>query len=62
MYNILFSDFLLVGKSSFTSKHGCASKHVNYGKEVVADVVIVSFQNMQKVKRHFSITERLLEQ
>ncbi|GFQ64081.1 hypothetical protein TNCT_121141 [Trichonephila clavata] len=60
MHDALFNDFLLIGESSFTAKHGRASKYINYGKEVGADVVIVSFQNMQKVKEHFSITERLL--
>ncbi len=60
MYNALFNDFLLIGKSSFTAKHGRVSQYINYGREVGADVIIVSFQNMQKDKEHFSITEQLL--
>jgi hypothetical protein len=60
MYNALFNDFLSIGKSSFTAKHGRASQYINYGREVGADVIIVSFQNTQKNKEHFSITEQLL--
>lgn len=60
MHDTLFNDFLLIGKSSFTAGHERVSEYINYGKEVGADVVVVSFQNIQKVEEHFSITERLL--
>ncbi|MGL9759107.1 MAG: hypothetical protein ACR5LA_10170 [Wolbachia sp.] len=60
MHDTLFNDFLLIGKSSLTAEHERASEYINYGKEVGADVVVVSFQNIQKVEEHFSITERLL--
>ncbi|WCR53653.1 MAG: hypothetical protein PG981_000675 [Wolbachia endosymbiont of Ctenocephalides orientis wCori] len=55
IHNVLFSDFLIIGKSSLTAKQGNASDYTSYGKKIGADVVIVSFQNKQRVTEYFTL-------
>lgn len=55
IHNALFSDFLIIGKSSLTAKQGSASDYTSYGKKIGADVVIVSFQNKHRVTEYITL-------
>lgn len=55
IHNALFSDFLIIGKSSFTAQQVNVRDYVDYGKSIGADLVIASFQNKQVVTKYITI-------
>ncbi|APR98721.1 hypothetical protein [Wolbachia endosymbiont of Folsomia candida] len=56
IYNLLFNDFLIIGESSFTAEYDAAGDYIKYGKKVGADIIIASFENMQKVEKYVKTT------
>lgn len=56
MYNLLFNDFVIIGESSFTAEYSATSDYIKYGKKVGADIVIASFENMEKIEKYVKTT------